>query len=134
MLSLYLPIKAIHIAAVATSGALFALRGTGVLAGGRWPNARPLRMLSYGIDTVLLGAAVLLLLTLRLNPFLVPWLGVKLLLLVVYVVLGSYALRRARSRGQRLGFFLAALACFGLMFSIARAHHPLGILRGLGLL
>jgi len=134
MLGYYLQIKAVHVAAVLTSGALFALRGAAVLAGSRWPNARPLRFLSYTIDTVLFGAALLLLLALGLNPFRVPWLGAKLLLLVVYVVLGSYALRRARSRRQRAGYFVAALVCFGLIYAIARAHHPLGILRAIGVM
>ncbi len=134
MLSFYLQIKTVHIVAVLTSGALFALRGSAVLAGRHWPNAKALRYLSWGIDTVLLCAALLLLFALRLNPFVVPWLGAKLLLLLAYVLLGTFALHRARGPRQRLGFFLAALVCFGLMFSIARAHHPLGILRALGLL
>ena len=134
MLEFYAQIKAAHVLAVTASGTLFAVRGLGVLVGGRWPNARALRLLSYTIDTVLLGAALALAFALRLNPLVVPWLGAKLLLLLVYIVLGSFALRRARGRRQRLCYFLTALACFGLMVSIARAHHPLGILRLLGLI
>ena len=132
MIVFYLQIKAVHIAAVLASGGLFALRGAGVLAGQRWAMAAPLRYLSYGIDTVLLTAALMLLTRLKLNPFVVPWLSVKLTLLVCYVVLGTLALKRARTpRGQAL-CYAAALGCFAFMYFVARTHHPLGLLRELG--
>lgn len=131
MLAYYLQIKAVHVAAILASGGLFALRGALVLAGVRWAMAAPLRYLSYTIDTVLLTAALMLLTALKLNPFVVPWLSVKLALLVVYVVLGSLALKRARTRRARAICYAAALATFGFMYFVARAHHPLGLLQGL---
>ncbi|HEX4854904.1 SirB2 family protein [Arenimonas sp.] len=131
MIAFYLQIKLVHIAAVLASGGLFALRGALVLAGVRWAMAAPLRYLSYSIDTVLLTAALMLLTALKLNPFVIPWLSVKLALLVLYVVLGSLALKRARSRRARAIYYGAALATFGFMYFVARAHHPLGLLQGL---
>lgn len=131
MIEFYLQIKSVHVAMVIASGLLFALRGAAVLAGARWAMAAPLRYLSYTIDTALLTAALMLLTALKLNPFAVPWLSVKLALLVVYVVLGSLALKRARSRRARAGFYVAALVTFGFMYLVARAHHPLGLLHGL---
>lgn len=131
MLSFYLQIKAVHIAAVLASGGLFALRGAGVLAGQRWALAAPLRYLSYSIDTVLLTAALMLLTALKLNPFAVPWLSVKLALLVVYVALGTLALKRASTRRRRALCYAAALGCFSFMYFVARAHHPLGPLQAL---
>jgi uncharacterized membrane protein SirB2 len=131
MIEFYLQIKSVHVAMVIASGLLFALRGAAVLAGARWAMAAPLRYLSYTIDTTLLTAALMLLTALKLNPFAVPWLSVKLALLVAYVVLGSLALKRARSRRARAGFFLAALATYAFMYFVARAHHPLGLLQGL---
>ena len=53
----------------------------------------------------------------------------KLLLLPLYVVLGSFALKRGRTPRARLACFLAALAVFACMLAIARAHHPLGPIR-----
>ncbi|MCX7033236.1 MAG: SirB2 family protein [Arenimonas sp.] len=131
MIEFYLQIKSVHVALVLASGLLFALRGAAVLAGARWAMAAPLRYLSYTIDTALLTAALMLLTALKLNPFVVPWLEVKLALLVLYVVLGSLALKRARSRRARALFYFAALATFGFMYFVARAHHPLGLLQGL---
>ncbi len=131
MIVFYLQIKLVHIAAVLASGGLFAVRGALVLAGVRWAMAAPVRYLSYTIDTVLLTAALMLLTALKLNPFVVPWLSVKLALLVVYVVLGSLALKRARSRRAMALYYIAALATFALMYFVARTHHPLGILQGI---
>lgn len=131
LIDFYPQIRLAHIGLVVTSGTLFALRGAAALAGARWSNVAPLRHASYLIDTALLAAALLLLAMLRINPFVEPWLAVKLALLPVYVVLGVMALRRARSPRSRIAYFVAALACFGSMYSIARAHHPLGFLRPL---
>ncbi|WP_295361998.1 SirB2 family protein [Arenimonas sp.] len=131
MIEFYFQIKLVHIASVLASGGLFAVRGALVLAGVKWANHALLRYTSYTIDTVLLTAALMLLTALKLNPFVVPWLSVKLALLVVYVVLGSLALKRARTRRARALFYAAALGTFGFMYFVARTHHPLGILQGL---
>jgi uncharacterized membrane protein SirB2 len=131
MIEFYGDIRWVHICAVIASGSLFALRGAGVLAGARWPMWAPLRYLTYAIDTVLLTAALMLVTILHQYPFVHAWLTVKVLLLVVYVVLGSLALKRARSRPARAGFYAAALAVFLFIVSDARAHHPLGILHSL---
>ena len=127
MIEFYPQIKLAHIGLVLASGLLFAIRGLLVMLGQRWAMAAPLRWLSYTIDTSLLTAALMLLVVLQVNPFTTAWLATKLILLVVYVVLGSLALKRAKGRGMRLATYLAALAVFGFMYSVARAHHPLGV-------
>jgi uncharacterized membrane protein SirB2 len=90
----------------------------------------PLRYLTYTIDTVLLTAALMLVTILRQYPFVQAWLTVKVLLLVVYIVLGTFALKRAPTRQGRARFYFAALAVFLFIASVARAHHPLGIFSG----
>jgi uncharacterized membrane protein SirB2 len=127
--SWYLPLKSTHIGLVAVSGLLFALRGALVLTGRGWAMARPWRMASYGIDTALLAVGVTLWAGLSLNPVTSTWLGAKLLLLVLYIVLGSLALKRARSRGVRIASFVGALAVYLFMATVALAHHPAGLFR-----
>ena len=129
--SLFLPIKALHVLLALTSGSLFLGRGLGVLLGSTMPMARWVRITSIVIDSALLAMALLLLTILQLNPFATPWLAVKLLWLVAYVVLGVFALRRARSTAGRLAAYVAALFCFLMMFSIAHRHDPAGMLRPL---
>lgn len=109
---------------------MFVVRGLLVQAGRTGlALSGPLRYASFGIDTVLLLAGLLLLAVLPAAVFANGWLLVKLLLLPVYVLLGWIALHRARGRINRLAFFAAALLAYLSMYSIARAHHPLGWLR-----
>lgn len=128
LVDLYPLARQTHIGLVIASGALFAARGVGVLSGARWSMRRGVRVTSQIIDTGLLIAALVLLGLLQLNPFTVPWLATKLILLVAYIVLGSLALKRARSARVRLACFIAALLTFACMLGVARAHHPLGLL------
>lgn len=131
MIEFYLPIKSVHIAAVIASGSLFALRGLCLLAGRQWPMALPWRLLSYGIDTVLLTAALMLATMLHQAPFVDAWLTVKVVMLVVYIVLGALAFKRGRTTRARWFAYVAALAVYGFIISVARAHDPAGLLRGL---
>ncbi|MGY0652769.1 SirB2 family protein [Luteimonas sp. A537] len=128
MIEFYPQIKLVHVTTVIASGLLFALRGLLVQAGmQRWALAAPVRYLSYAIDTTLLTAALMLLTILPGAMFGNGWLTMKLVLLVVYVALGVFALRRGRTPRVRIASYLAALAVFGFMYSIARMHHPGGI-------
>ena len=132
MIEYYSVIKQTHILTVVASGALFAVRGAAALAGQRWAMSAPLLYLSYSIDCVLLTAALMLMTMLRLYPVAHDWLTLKLGLLVLYIVLGSLALKRARAWRHGLVSYMAALAVYLLMAGIARAHHPLGWLRWWG--
>jgi len=125
----YPEIKQMHIALVTASGLLFAVRGAAVLSGQRWAMRNPWRLLSYGIDTLLLSAGATLWVILSINPLQSPWLGTKLLLLVLYIVLGSLALKRAPTPAARRLSFAAALCVYLFMASVAMAHHPLGVLQ-----
>jgi uncharacterized membrane protein SirB2 len=124
-------IRHAHLALVVLSGMLFALRGAGVLAGARWPRHLALRIGSVVIDTLLLAAGVTLWALLQLNPLRETWLGVKLVLLVAYIVLGSEALKRAQTTSARAVFFIASLTVLATMVSIGWTRHPLGIWRWL---
>jgi uncharacterized membrane protein SirB2 len=124
----YLEIRTVHITAVALSGALFLIRAlAGNLFGATWTMAPPVRYLSYTIDSILLTAALMLMTIVRQFPFVDAWLTVKVLLLVGYIALGSFALKRARSRRARLAFSAAAMVVFLFILSVARTHNPLGV-------
>jgi uncharacterized membrane protein SirB2 len=127
----YVHIRNVHIVAVLASGALFLLRGVGInLFTATWPMWAPVRYLSYTIDTVLLTAALMLMTIVRQYPFVHAWLTVKIVLLLVYIVLGSLALKRGKTRVARLAFFAAAVLVFAFIYTVARTHHPLGIFSG----
>ncbi|AVP98171.1 invasion activity up-regulator [Ahniella affigens] len=125
----YMMIKHAHMASAMLSVLIFALRGAAVLAGSKLGNHALARRLSMGLDTCLLVFGVWLVVLLGLNPVAVPWLGVKLLLLVVYIVLGVFALKRAASWRGKLLCYIAALTTAVVIFGIARAHHVMGWLK-----
>lgn len=134
MLELYPQIKAVHVGAVAISGALFAVRGALAVAGRpRLASWAPVRYSSYAIDTVLLTAAVMLVAILPSAMFANHWLAAKLAIVVAYIVLGVAALRSAATHRRRaVACYVAAIAAFGAVVGIALAHHPLGWIRAAG--
>ena len=123
---LYRATLTLHVSAVTLSVALFTARGLGVAWRQAWPMQARWRWLSVALDTVLMAAGLTLWGLLQFNPTRDTWLGVKLVLLLVYIVLGSYGLKRAKTHRARLLFFVAALATALTIISIALAHHPLG--------
>jgi len=133
VLAYYLQIKWVHVLAVITSGSLFAIRGLLLqLGAGGFAMSWPMRFVSYAVDTVLLTAALMLFTILPHAMFANGWLALKLALLPVYIVLGTFALKRGRTAQARLACWLAALAVYATMLGIARMHHPLGWLRLIG--
>ncbi|SEJ44112.1 SirB2 family protein [Paraburkholderia diazotrophica] len=128
LIELYPYVKLAHVSFVASSGLLFATRGAATLTGQAWPTRPGWRRLSYVIDTSLLAAGVTLWLMLHLNPVRDAWLGTKLLLLVAYIVAGSFALKHGRTRFVQCVSFGCALALYLLIASVAVTHRPLGLL------
>lgn len=128
---LYPALRHLHLACVSASIALFVARGLGVTAQQAWPMRPFWRRLSVAIDTPLLLAGLGLWALLGYHPLQQAWLGAKLSLLVVYIVLGSFALKRGRTRRRRLLCFAAALVAVALMLASALTRLPLG-LAGLG--
>jgi len=126
VIEFYPQIKFVHVLCVILSGSLFALRGMMMLAGSRLANHPAMRYLSYAIDTTLLTAALMLITILHQYPFVQAWLTVKVLLLIVYIVLGVFALRRGRTLRVRAICYVAALVVFASIISVALAHNPLG--------
>ena len=128
MIEFYPQIRQFHIFVALLSGVIFAVRGAGVIAGMRWPRSWLVKWSSYTIDTALLTAALMLVTILPHAMFANGWLTVKLSLVVVYIVLGIFALRRTGTRGQCIAFYLAALVAYACIYATARSHNPLGAL------
>jgi uncharacterized membrane protein SirB2 len=131
MTEYYLALRNMHIACAILTITLFVLRGGLMLANSPWQQNMVLRYLPHAVDTVLLTTALMLTSVIHQYPFAAGWLTTKVVLLVVYIVLGSIALKRGRTKQIRVAAFVAALATIGYLVSVARAHHPLGIFAGM---
>lgn len=121
---MYWFLKSLHISAVAVSGALFLLRANWMLRDSAMLRRRWVRVLPHAVDTVLLSAALGLLAVLHLNPFAQPWLTAKLLALLGYIVFGSVALKRGRTRRVRMAALFVAIALFAYMVGTAVTRNP----------
>jgi uncharacterized membrane protein SirB2 len=131
MTEYYLVLRNVHIACAVLTISLFVLRGALMLAQSPWQQNVVLRYLPHVVDTVLLTTALMLTTVIRQYPFAAGWLTAKVVLLVLYIVLGSVALKRGRTRRIRVAALVAALLTVGFLVTVARAHHPLGVLAGL---
>ena len=122
----YFTIKAIHQTAVVLSFTGFFARGIGALTGAAWVRSRAAKTWPHVIDSVLLLSALTLAWMIRLDPTSAPWLTAKIGGLVVYIGLGVVALRPGRSVPVRAAAWLAALATFGYIVSVAISKNPAG--------
>ena len=127
MTEYYLTLRHVHITCAILTITLFVFRGGLMLADSPWLQSRVLKTLPHVIDTVLLTSALMLTTVIHQYPFTTGWLTTKVLLLVAYVVLGHYAIKRGRTKAVRATAFVAALLVLGFLVSVARAHHPLGV-------
>lgn len=115
----------IHLISVVASVSLFAVRGMAVLLEHPWPKRPFWRITSVLIDVVLLSAGIMLWWSFSHNPLHEPWLAVKLILLPIYVALGTMTLKKARSTTSRTFFYLCALSCAGYMFMTGLTRNAL---------
>jgi len=118
-------LKAIHIATVAISYALFFVRGIWMLTGSPLLERRWVRVVPHVNDTVLLAAAIWMTIILQQYPGTHGWLTAKVAGLFAYIGLGMAALRYGRTRGVRLAAWIAAQLVFAYIVAVALAHDPL---------
>ena len=123
-------LKLVHVSAVCLSGAGFVLRGIWMLMDSPLLKARLTRILPHIVDTVLLGSAILLAMRIYQYPFTHGWLTAKVLALLLYIVLGTIALKRGRTRRLRIVSFAAALATFLYILAVAATRNPFPGLSG----
>lgn len=121
----YFAIKHIHMTAVGLSLALFILRAWWSVSESAMLQSRWVRIIPHVIDTILLAAGVTLMVMLRFWPHQHPWLAAKLIGLVAYVIIGTIAIKRGKTRRSRVLAALVAVAIFIYIIGVATAHHPL---------
>jgi uncharacterized membrane protein SirB2 len=121
----YFALKHLHITCAILSGSFFALRGIWMLQSSPLLQRRWVRTLPHAVDTLLLGSAVWMVVISHQYPFVFSWVTAKVFALLVYIVLGSLALKRGRTRATRTAAFAAALAVFAYIVSVALSKNPI---------
>lgn len=125
-MSIYSLTLIIHTVCAAVSLFLFVLRGIWMLTDNKLLQAKVVRITPHVIDSALLLSAIALTVQTNQYPLSNAWLTVKIIALVMYILLGVVALKRGKTRKQRIVAFVLALITFAFIVSVALLHHPLG--------
>lgn len=120
----YTLLKQLHLATIVVTLTLFVLRGIWMMADSPRLQARWVRVVPHINDTLLLASGLALAFLMGQFPLVDGWLTAKLFALIAYIVLGTIALKRGKTRGVRIAAWVAALAVFAYMVAVARAHAP----------
>lgn len=115
----YIAIKHFHIACAVISISLFMLRGIRMLRDSPSLQGSWLKVVPHLVDTLLLASALAMVIWSHQYPLAQSWLTAKLIALIAYILLGTVALKRGRTKGIRLLAFLAALAVFAYIVTVA---------------
>ena len=119
MIATYTLVKYLHVGCVVLSGTGFVLRGAWMLQGSPMLAQRWVRIMPHVVDTALLASAVALAMMIGQYPLVHGWLTAKVLGLLAYIVLGTIALKRGRTRRIRVAAFYGALLMFAYVVAMA---------------
>lgn len=125
MLEHYFLIKHLHMTTAIISIAFFIVRAWWSVREVALLQRRWVRILPHINDTLLLVLGVMLTIMLSMSPHQHPWLAAKLLGLIVYIVLGTVAIKRGRTPLTRGVTAVAAIAVFFYIYGTAITKNPL---------
>ena len=116
-------IKLIHMSTAFISISLFLIRGFWVFRESSFDKQmlakKWVKILPHVNDTILLITATLLAIATHQYPFVDSWLTAKFTALIVYIVFGMFALKRAKEIKNKVIFFILALLTFSYIVSVA---------------
>lgn len=112
-------VKLIHISTAFISISFFLLRGFWVFNNSAMMSKKWVRILPHVNDTVLLITATLLALSVQQYPFVDGWLTAKFTALIIYIIFGMFALKRAKEMKNKVVFFVLALLMFSYIVGVA---------------
>jgi uncharacterized membrane protein SirB2 len=123
---IYAVLKHLHVSCVALSGAGFLLRAWWMLHDSSQLQQRWVKVAPHVIDTLLLGSAISMAVLSAQYPFALDWLTAKMGGLLTYILCGTMALKRGRTKRQRAVFLFVAVMAFAYIVSVALTRNPRG--------
>lgn len=117
-------IKLLHMACALLSVSGFFVRGILMMRESVWLQARVVKIAPHIVDTVLLVSAIILASQWGWAALQMPWLLAKIVALLLYIALGTVALRAGRTKAVRVSAWFAALLAFAYIVAIAVTKSP----------
>lgn len=122
----YMALKHAHMMFALISIVLFMLRAWIAVPSPARIKSKVLKVLPHIIDTLLLILGVWLAVMMKYNPMgNSPWLAAKIIGLVLYIIVGTIAIKRGKTTRQRLIATLAAIVIFAYIYGAAVTKSPL---------
>ncbi len=115
----YTALLSLHRLTVVISIVLFVLRGVWRMMDSPMNRKKWVKIVPHVNDTLLLAAAIGMLVVAGLNPLDHGWIMAKIIGLVAYIVLGTIAIKRGKTALQRNVAFVGALVVFGYIAAVA---------------
>lgn len=120
----YLVLKIIHTVAAVTTISGFMLRGYWMMTESDRLQSRLARVAPHVVDTVFLVSGIAMVWFLSMNPFMQGWLLAKFAGLLVYVLLGTIAIKRGPTKQVRVIAFVGAISVFAYIVGVALSKSP----------
>ncbi|MDQ7016930.1 MAG: SirB2 family protein [Gammaproteobacteria bacterium] len=118
-------VKQVHVIFALLSIAGFLLRGFWMMKNPLLLHLKLVKVLPHVVDTVLLLSAISLLVMYGWNPLDQSWIMAKIVALLLYIYLGTVALKRGKSKSVRNMAFVAAVVTFVYIYATAISHNPM---------
>ena len=113
-------VKDIHITCILLTFISFSIRGYWMMVDSSYLARKWVKILPHIVDTLLLLSGLTLAIMTYEAFYEQDWLMTKLLALVVYIILGSIALKRGKTKLIRSLAFLSAWCVFFYILAVAR--------------
>ena len=121
----FMLLKHTHVTCVVISYMLFFLRGIWSLNGSPIMRQGWVKLVPHVVDTLLLASALAMAYLIQQYPLVDAWLTAKFFGLVLFIILGSVALKHGRTRNIRIAAWLGAQVVFAYVVLVATYHNPL---------
>jgi uncharacterized membrane protein SirB2 len=115
----YIALRDLHISCAVVSVSLFGLRGYWMLRDSNLRFRRWVKIVPHLVDTALLASAVSLAILSAQYPLAQNWLSAKVVALLLYIALGTVALKTGKTRRSRAVALLAAICVFAYIGAVA---------------
>lgn len=122
---MYMMAKHLHLTAVALSILFFIFRFIWSQFDANALSKKWVKIAPHIIDTILLASAIWLCIILSQYPLVNAWLTFKVIGVVLYIVFGLFALKKAKTAVGRWAFFVAAIAVLMATAMVAVTKQPL---------
>ena len=123
-MDVYYSIKLIHLTSVVLSISGFVLRGYWMMIDSPLLKTKPAKVLPHIIDTLLLASALVMVYMSAQYPFVQSWLTLKVFALIAYIVLGTIALKRGKTRQIRIIAWILSVLVFAYIVLVALTRTP----------